>query len=48
MEILHQYQRGSGQLVNMAKSAICFSDNCDDTEKERVKNATGIQNEAFV
>jgi len=31
----------------MAKSAICFSDNCDDTEKERVKNATGIQNEAL-
>ena len=47
MEILHQYQRGSGQLVNMAKSAICFSDNCDDTEKERVKNVTGIQNEAL-
>jgi hypothetical protein len=47
MEILHQYQRGSGQLVNMAKSAIYFSKNCNDDEKQMVKNVTGIQNEAL-
>ena len=46
MEILHQYQMGSGQLVNMAKSAI-FSAETVMILKERVKNVTGIQNEAL-
>jgi hypothetical protein len=47
MEILLQYRRGSDQLVNMTKSAIFFSKNCGDTDKERMKNVTGIQNEAL-
>jgi hypothetical protein len=39
--------KGLGQLVNMTKSAIFFSGNCGDTEKERMKNVIDIQNEAF-
>jgi hypothetical protein len=31
----------------MAKSAIYFSKNCNDDEKQMVKNVTGIQNEAL-
>jgi hypothetical protein len=31
----------------MTKSAIFFSKNCGDTDKERMKNVTGIQNEAL-
>jgi hypothetical protein len=46
-EILHSYQQGSGQMVNMAKSAIFFSANCDDQMKEEMKNSTGITTEAL-
>ena len=31
--ILDSYQKGSSQMVNLAKSAIFFSTNCDDTMK---------------
>jgi hypothetical protein len=37
MDILDIYQRGSGQRVNMTKSAIFFSENCGDSDKEVVK-----------
>jgi hypothetical protein len=42
MDILDIYQRGSGQRVNMAKSAIFYSENCGDSDKEMVKRVTGI------
>ena len=47
MDILNHYQLGSGQLVNMSKSAIFFCKNCSDTDKEIVKQTTGIQSEAL-
>ncbi|GJN21044.1 hypothetical protein PR202_gb08490 [Eleusine coracana subsp. coracana] len=47
MDLLERYQHGSGQMVNMAKSAIFFSVNCDEETKERVKGITGIQTEAL-
>ena len=47
MEILDQYQMGSRQLVNMSKSAIFFSNNCTEIDKEAVKQSTGIQKEAL-
>ena len=47
MDILNLYQRGSGQLVNMSKSAIFFSNNCNESDKEAVKQSTGIQTEAL-
>jgi hypothetical protein len=40
-------KHGSGQLVNATKSAIFFSDNCQDCEKEDVKRITGGSNEAL-
>lgn len=47
VDILNQYQRGSGQLVNIEKSAIFFNNNCEDTDKEVVKQTTGIHKEAL-
>jgi len=47
MEILDQYQMGSGQLVNMSKSAIFFSNNCTEIDKEAVSQSTTIQKEAL-
>ena len=47
LDILHAYQRGFGQSVNTSKSAIFFSTNCSDSDKEIVKQTTGIQNEAL-
>lgn len=38
-EILEHYNRGSGQLVNKNKSAIFFSENCDDNSKSEVHEA---------
>lgn len=38
---------GSGQLVNKSKSAIFFSKNCSDSDKDVVKQSTGIQKEAL-
>jgi hypothetical protein len=46
-QILHNYQQGSGQMVNMAKSAIFFSANCNDQMKEEMKNTTCILTEAL-
>jgi hypothetical protein len=34
-------------MVNMAKSMIFFSANCDDQMKEEMKNSTGITTEAL-
>jgi hypothetical protein len=47
MDILQAYQRGSGQMINMQKSAIFFSDNCQDATKEEMKHLTCIGNEAL-
>jgi ribonuclease HI len=47
MDILRSYQQGSGQMVNMTKSAIFFSSNCDDQMKEDMKTTTGILTEAL-
>jgi hypothetical protein len=35
--LLLTYHRGSSQMVNMAKSAFCFSANCEDSVKDSVK-----------
>ena len=45
--ILRSYQEGSGQMVNLAKSAIFFSANCDNEMKEEMKQAAGIATEAL-
>jgi hypothetical protein len=47
MEILQAYQTSSGQMVNMMKSAIFFSANCQDEVKHEVKQITGIVAEAL-
>jgi hypothetical protein len=39
-EIFHSYQQGSSQMVNMEKSAIFFSANCDDQMKQEMKDST--------
>jgi hypothetical protein len=39
-EILHSYQQGSGQMMNMAKSAMFFSANRDDQMKQEMKDST--------
>jgi hypothetical protein len=36
-EILSVYQKGSGQMVNMSKSAIFFGSNCDASVKHSFK-----------
>ena len=46
-DILRSYQRGSGQMVNVAKSAIFFSANCDPGMKEEMKQATSIVTKAL-
>jgi hypothetical protein len=46
-ELLLTYHKGSGQMVNMSKSAIFFSGNCDDSTKDRVKQSLGIRTEAL-
>lgn len=43
VEILERYQSGSGQMVNVNKSAIFFSANCLDQAKEEMKLAIGIE-----
>jgi hypothetical protein len=47
MEILQAYQNGSGQMVNIMKSAIFFSANCQDEMKADVMEITGIGTEAL-
>lgn len=46
-EILEVYNRGSGQLVNKHKSAVFFSENCDQATKQEVIQALQIPNEAL-
>lgn len=46
-DILRTYQEGSDQMVNTAKSAIFFSENCDDNMKEEMRQSTGIVTEAL-
>jgi hypothetical protein len=41
------YQEGSGEMVNMFKSAIFFSSNCEDQAKESLKQIMNIQTEAL-
>jgi hypothetical protein len=43
MKILHSYQQGLGQMVNMAKLVIFFGAICDDQLTEEMKMSTGIQ-----
>jgi hypothetical protein len=45
--ILHNYHRGSGQLVNKQKSAIFFSDNCQTEDRTAVHDSLGIETEAL-
>jgi hypothetical protein len=47
MDILQAYQAGSGQMVNIMKSAIFFSANRQDEVKIEVKQITGIAIEAL-
>jgi hypothetical protein len=47
MDILQVYQEGSGQMVNIHKSAIFFSDNCQDPAKQEMMQIIGIDNEAL-
>jgi hypothetical protein len=46
-ELILTYQEGSGQMVNMAKSAIFFSGNCEDMVKSSVKGILRIDTEAL-
>ena len=45
--ILEDYNRGSGQLVNKSKSAIFFSQNCVQDDKEAVHESLQILTEAL-
>lgn len=45
--ILNDYHRGSGQLVNKQKSAILFSTNCQQGNKEEVHTSLQISTEAL-
>jgi hypothetical protein len=47
VDILQTYQRGSGQMVNIMKSAIFFSTNCQDLVKIEMMQITGINTEAL-
>jgi uncharacterized protein involved in tolerance to divalent cations len=44
MDILQVYQQGSGQMINIQKSATFFSDNCQESAEE-MKQITGINTE---
>lgn len=46
-EVLDLYNRGSGQLVNKGKSAVFFSENCDDQVKQVVHTKLEIPTEAL-
>jgi hypothetical protein len=46
-EILELYNRGSGQLVNKQKSAVSFSENCDDESRQEVHESLQIPTEAL-
>jgi hypothetical protein len=46
--ILEVYRRGSGQLVNKAKSAIFFSKNCSEEMKEAMHRGLDIESEALM
>jgi ribonuclease HI len=45
--ILHDYNKGSGQLVNKSKSAVFFSSNCEQGCKTEVMQSLQIPNEAL-
>ncbi|GJN09541.1 hypothetical protein PR202_ga27556 [Eleusine coracana subsp. coracana] len=45
--ILEDYNRGSGQLVNKQKSAVFFSGNTEESEREKVYSLLGIPTEAL-
>ncbi|GJM96164.1 hypothetical protein PR202_ga12977 [Eleusine coracana subsp. coracana] len=47
MNILAAYQQGFGQMINIVKSAIFFSANCEASTKEEVKQITGIMTDAL-
>jgi hypothetical protein len=46
-EILELYNRGSDQLVNKGKSAVFFSENCDQDTKREVHEGLQIPTEAL-
>jgi hypothetical protein len=35
--VLHQYEHGTGQLINPGKCSIMFGKNCETADKERIK-----------
>lgn len=41
MEILKQYEKGSGQLINLEKSSVLLSKNADQESKERLCTLLG-------
>jgi hypothetical protein len=47
VDILQTYQRGSGQMVNIMKSAIFFSTICQDSVKAEMMQITGINTETL-
>jgi hypothetical protein len=46
-DLLQTYQEGSGQMVNLAKSAIFFSGKCENTTRDSVKQILEIDNETL-
>lgn len=46
-QILDEYHRGSGQLVNKNKSAVFYSANCEQEAKDAVHNSLQIGTEAL-
>jgi hypothetical protein len=42
MAIFDKYEQGSGQLVNISKSVVFFSESCVDSMNDVVTSITGI------
>ncbi|XP_060183197.1 uncharacterized protein LOC132613164 [Lycium barbarum] len=47
MEVLADYEKASGQLINKAKSAVYLHDRVDEIEFQRVERITSIGRQAF-
>lgn len=46
-DILGIYSKGPGQLVNKEKSAVFFSSNCQEADKDEVRSILQIETEAL-